>query len=294
MKKRFLTVLFSLLFASVSPAVSAPVIASERSEAWQSLPVSAPVIASEARQSLPVSAPAVASEARQSLISAYTTYYSQNDGGRCANIDLAASCIDGIILQAYGEFSFNQTVGERTAKAGYQKAKVISKGEFVQGIGGGVCQVSTTLYNAALLAGLTVEEYHPHSLCVSYVPPSRDAMVSAFSDLKLFNPYSFPVRFCLQVKKGALRSEIYGEKLSYTYAIESETIKEIDADPPIEKESETDGIIRNECKGLLSRSYLLRYVNGSLVERKKLREDSYAPIRGIVGKKIPFATKKMP
>jgi len=227
-------------------------------------------------------------------LSSYTTYYSEKDGGRCANIALAASKIDGIILQAYGEFSFNQTVGERTAKAGYQTAKVISKGEFVQGIGGGVCQVSTTLYNAALLAGLTITEYHPHSFRVSYVPPSRDAMVSAFSDLKLFNPHAFPVRFSLSAKQGALRCQLYGERLSCAYSVEWELLQEIDAEPPLEKESDVEGVLRGECKGVVSRAYLLRYVKGSLVERKKLREDSYAPVRAIVGKKIPFATKKIP
>ena len=87
-------------------------------------------------------------------ISSYTTYYEQSDKGRCRNIAIAASLIDGVTLQAYGEFSFNTTVGQRTTEAGFKQAKIIVNGEYVSGVGGGVCQVSTTLYNAALKAGL--------------------------------------------------------------------------------------------------------------------------------------------
>ena len=79
-------------------------------------------------------------------------------------------------------------MGARTKARGFLPAKIIENGEFVEGVGGGVCQVSTTLYNCALLAGFNIEEYHPHSLAVSYVPPSRDAMVSGLScDLKIKN-----------------------------------------------------------------------------------------------------------
>ena len=71
-------------------------------------------------------------------ISSYTTYYSQKDVGRCANIAIAASLIDGVTIQPYGEFSFNSTVGRRTEEAGFQQAKIIVKGEYVLGVGGGL------------------------------------------------------------------------------------------------------------------------------------------------------------
>ena len=86
----------------------------------------------------------------QTLLSSFTTYFSQNDKGRCENIQLATMRIDGVILQPYGEFSFNQTVGKRTKNEGFFPAKVILNGEYVMGIGGGVCQVSTTLINALI------------------------------------------------------------------------------------------------------------------------------------------------
>ena len=89
-------------------------------------------------------------------ISSYTTYFNAEDRGRCENIAIASTLIDGVTIQPYGKFSFNQTVGRRTVEAGFQQAKIIVDGEYVLGVGGGVCQVSTTLYNAALKSGLRV------------------------------------------------------------------------------------------------------------------------------------------
>ena len=226
-------------------------------------------------------------------MSSYTTYYNVEDKDRCQNIAIAAELIDGTTLQPYGEFSFNKTVGRRTAEAGFRQAKIIVNGEYVLGVGGGVCQVSTTLYNAALLAGLWVEEYHAHSLAVSYVSPSRDAMVSSESDLKLFNPHPFPVRLSVQATKTSVTAAVYGKNTGETFRIESEITGEIAAGEPMEKWGEKEGILRYERKGTRSVSYLSRYKNGALIERKKLREDAYAPIRAIIGKKIPLPTKKM-
>ena len=198
-------------------------------------------------------------------IGGYTTYYSQNDGGRCRNIALAAEKIDGIALQPYGEFSFNALVGKRTKENGFLEAKVISQGEFVKGVGGGVCQVSTTLYNAALLSGLSVLEYHPHSLAVGYIAPSRDAMVSSESDLRLFNPFPETVYFSVKASGGALSVVLRGEKTQFSYEIESKTIE--DGEETL-------------LGGVKSEAYLKTYQMGVLVGVKKLRTDSYAPVKG--------------
>lgn len=229
-------------------------------------------------------------------LSHFSTWYSQKDVGRCENVALAARFIDGVTVQPYGEFSFNQTVGKRTAAAGFQNAKVIVKGEYVQGIGGGVCQVSTTLYNALLLAGLTVTEANPHSLAVSYVPPSRDAMVSTQSDLRFFNPYPFAVRLNVTAKQGSLTVNVYGAKKTDEYKIVAIVTGEIDPPAPLEKEEtpQTPVQPREERKGIKSEAYLERYKGGALVSRKKLREDTYAPVQGIIVKKIDDTTKKIP
>lgn len=218
-------------------------------------------------------------------ISAYTTYFNQNDGGRCENIAIAASLIDGVTIQAYGEFSFNGTVGRRTAEAGFKQAKIIVNGEYVLGVGGGVCQVSTTLYNAALKSGLTVTEFHPHSLRVGYVDPSRDAMVSTQSDLKLFNPHSHAVYLSAKVVDNAVKITFFGKNDGDRYEIISKTITEIPPPPPIVKTGDTEGVLREEKCGVKSEMYLERYRGEQLLSRKRLRVDEYSPIQGIIAKK---------
>ena len=219
-------------------------------------------------------------------LSSYTTYYDANDRGRVENIRIAAGLIDGIIVQGYGEFSFNKTVGRRTEDAGFRQAKIIQNGEYVQGVGGGVCQVSTTLYNAALKSGMKITEFHPHSLRVSYVPPSRDAMVSSQSDLCLFNPYAHPVCLSAQFFSGGLRVTFYGLGDGLRREIVSEEKGEIPPPPPIVKDGEKDEIIRAPKNGIKSESYLEIYRGTQLISREKLRVDEYRPTQGIIVKKM--------
>ena len=226
-------------------------------------------------------------------ISAYTTYFNQNEGGRCENIAIAASLIDGIIIQPYGEFSFNQTVGKRTEEAGFHQAKIIVNGEYVNGVGGGVCQVSTTLYNAALKAGLTVTEFHPHSLRVGYVAPSRDAMVSTYSDLRFFNPHPFSVCLSAQVLQGSVKITFYGKNQGLRYELCSEILEEIQPPPAIVKEGDEEGVLRAPMSGLRSEMYVECYRGERLMYRKRLRRDEYRPIQGIIVKKIVNVTNKM-
>jgi hypothetical protein len=229
-------------------------------------------------------------------IASFTTYFSLKDMGRCENIALAGSFLNGVTVQAFGEFSFNQTVGARTKERGFKSAKIISNGEFVQGVGGGVCQVSTTLYNALLLSGVEVTEFHPHSLAVSYVAPSRDAMVSSSSDLKFFNPFAYAIRLKCEVNGGSVSVGVYSlcEREGLRYEIRSFTEEEILPEPPIEKIGDREEILRQEKKGVKSWSELEIYKNQTLIAKKLLRKDVYAPVRGIIVKKNEDTTKKMP
>lgn len=117
---------------------------------------------------------------KSDLISEYTTTFDQNLIERSLNIKIAAKAIDGKVLKLGEVFSFNNTVGPRTEEAGYQTAMIIEGNTFVPGLGGGVCQVSSTLYNAVRLAApsLSVVERSPHSLPVKYVPLGQDATVA--------------------------------------------------------------------------------------------------------------------
>ena len=112
------------------------------------------------------------------LRGSFKTYYGSSSSSRKNNIRRALACFDGIVLNPGETLSFNSTTGARGEDNGYEKAKIIKNGTFVEEFGGGVCQVSTTIYNSALLADLEIIEVHPHSLPVSYIEPCFDAMVN--------------------------------------------------------------------------------------------------------------------
>jgi Uncharacterized vancomycin resistance protein len=142
----------------------------------------------------------------QGSVSKYSTKFDLTLVNRTDNIRLAAKALDGILLAPGARFSFNRSVGERTAEAGYKEALIILEDTFIPGIGGGICQVSSTLYNAAVLAHLEILERHVHSLPVNYVPPGQDATVS-FPDLdfKFRNSLAFSLK---------IRSSIVGNTLT--------------------------------------------------------------------------------
>lgn len=131
------------------------------------------------------------------------------DINRNNNISLACKAINGIVVYPNKIFSFNQTVGPRTKEKGYKVATIFVNGRKKKGTGGGVCQVSSTLYNAVLNAKLTVVERHPHSLPVAYVPKGKDATVSYDTkDFKFKNNKLFPIKIYAEVYKNELRITI--------------------------------------------------------------------------------------
>jgi vancomycin resistance protein YoaR len=148
---------------------------------------------------------------REQVLGSYSTSLSARSPGQRANARRAARALDGVTLPPGGEFSFNRTVGPWTADRGYVLAPVSYEGELVVDWGGGVCQTSTTLYNAALLAGLVIVERERHSWAPRYVPPGLDAAVAVSSaDLRLRNPYPWPVRLHAQLQGERLGLEIRG------------------------------------------------------------------------------------
>ncbi|XID94782.1 VanW family protein [Paenibacillaceae bacterium WGS1546] len=131
---------------------------------------------------------------KEKMIGRYTTYYNPNNKNRSHNISLASEAINNRYVFPGETFSFNETVGERTSQRGYQRAKVIVRGEVSEGIGGGICQISSTLFNAADRAGMEIVQRYTHSRHVPYVPPGRDATVSWYGpDFVFKNPYDRPI-----------------------------------------------------------------------------------------------------
>lgn len=140
----------------------------------------------------------------------FFTRFSINEVNRTENIRLAAEAIDGARLEPGEIFSFNETVGERTMAAGYKEAVVIEGNRFIPGIGGGICQVSSTLFNAADQAHLEIVERHHHSLPVGYVPPGQDATVFyAVLDFKFKNNTEESLILRTWVEGGTLTIKIY-------------------------------------------------------------------------------------
>ncbi|MGN1235103.1 MAG: VanW family protein [Christensenellaceae bacterium] len=211
----------------------------------------------------------------------FSTRYDKTAEGRAQNIALAAKLLGGRTILPGEEFSFNRAVGKRTAERGFREAKVIVQGEYVTGVGGGVCQVSTTLYNCALLAGMRVTESKAHSLAVGYVAPSFDAMVSSSSDLKFVNPYAYPVYLECTAQEGIVRVRLFGAPSGKRFERESVVRRVIPCPSPQIVIGQEEKVLRQGKDGLVSESYLKIYEGDKLIERRKLRTDFYAPIAGI-------------
>lgn len=145
------------------------------------------------------------------LLSEFSTKFSTSDSNRVANIALSARSTSDVLLMPGEEFSYNNLTGKRTKANGYKDAPVIINGKLEQDVGGGVCQVSSTLFNSVLYSGLDVTSRRNHSLKSSYVSIGRDAMVSdGGSDFRFKNPYSHPVYIKNIVSNGVITSRIYG------------------------------------------------------------------------------------
>lgn len=140
----------------------------------------------------------------QTLISTYTTSFNPKQS-RAVNIGLAASKINGTVVQPGQGFSFSDTVGPRTAENGFVIAPVFVNKEEVPGMGGGICQVSSTMYAAMLQGGITATQRHAHSLPVSYIPEGMDATISAGTkDLTFTNDFDFPIVINAVVTNGTV------------------------------------------------------------------------------------------
>lgn len=225
------------------------------------------------------------------LLSSYTTDFSFSSENRAHNVKKATALINGTIVKEGEVFSFNGVTGERTANNGYKESPTILNGKYTIGVGGGVCQVSTTLYNAVLLAGLKIERVSPHSLPVGYVPPSMDAMVSSATDFRFFNDTPYPITIKGQTKGSKLTFKIYGfktitdgESIKYVTTIIRRLpalYEEVLDDGGELAENEEYKIIKKAKDGLISECYKETYFNGALISSVRIRRDVYNPESGI-------------
>lgn len=163
------------------------------------------------------------------VLASWETRYSNAaiDNDRTYNLKVGADKLNGYILRPGQVFSFNGAVGDRTEKEGYRVAPVISGGELIDGLAGGMCQIASTLHAAAFFAGLDIVRSTPHSRPSSYIPMGLDSTVVYPSvDLKLKNPYDFPVVVHYMVNQGSVKVELLGKQLPYHIAFEREILTE--------------------------------------------------------------------
>ena len=157
-------------------------------------------------------------------IGEFSTSFKGSAAGRVNNIKLSAGAFKGVLLMPGDELSYNETTGPRMASAGYQEAPVILNGELTPGMGGGVCQTSTTLYNALLLADLEIIERSPHSMPPAYVPKGTDgAVATGYLDLRFKNNFDYPIYFDSEVIGTRVYFYIYGDMRSRDYTVKIET-----------------------------------------------------------------------
>ncbi len=223
------------------------------------------------------------------LLATYTTNYDASNINRDNNIVLAASKLNGTIVNPNEEFSYNKTIGKRTIETGYKEAKAYAGGKVVLDVGGGICQLSSTLYNTVLLANLDVTDRHNHYFKTSYVPEGRDATVSWGSvDFKFKNNRKYPIKIEAKVGEGVATVNIYGitQEDDYTVIIESkvtniiESKTEYQTDYTLQKG--TEKVIQKGANGCVSETYKSLLKNGIVVSKTLISTDSYNALPTII------------
>ena len=223
-------------------------------------------------------------------ISTYTTT-TTSDANRNNNINLAAQAITGTAVMPGETFSFNQATGQRTLEKGYLPAAAIAGGATVDEVGGGVCQVSSTLFNAAAMADLTILSRSPHTWPSNYVEKGRDATVNWPNlDFSFRNDKETPVFIVAYYQQRQCTVEIYGASLGPGVSIELSTKLTAQVDPPGEPLYENNpslpaGTVQEKKKartGYVVETYKVYRQNGAETRREWLCTSNYPMIQQVI------------
>lgn len=216
------------------------------------------------------------------VIGEYSTSFKTSTQDRAENIRLSAKSLRGKILLPGEEFSYNNTTGPRESRFGYKEANVIMDGELIPGVGGGVCQTSTTMYNALLLSNLTITERHKHSLPPTYVKYGQDAAVAyGYLDLKFRNDFDYPIYIDTKTTSDRVYIYIYGDIKSkdYTIRIEPEIIETIQAEvEEVYDESLKPGekiLTQKGRTGYKVKTYKTMIKDGEVINKSEITSDYY-------------------
>lgn len=228
-------------------------------------------------------------EAFPDLLATYSTRFDGSNYNRNTNIKLAAKKVNGTVILPGEKFSFNTIVGSRTIEAGFKEGTAYIGGKVVPDVGGGVCQVSSTIYNAALLANLEIVERSNHMFTTGYVAASRDATVYYGSlDFIFKNSRKYPIKMVASANGGVCKVSIYGikEEKEYEVIIQSKITSYINPttiykeDPTLEEGKEV--VEQTAITGCRSEGYKILKLNGKIVSQTLLSKDTYKSRNKIV------------
>ncbi len=239
----------------------------------------------------------IGDEAFPDRLSTYTTRYDSSNVDRSTNLRIACQKINGKVILPGETFSYNKALGERTAKAGYRNGKIYVGGEVVDGLGGGICQISSTLYNAVLEGNLEVLERRNHQFTTAYIPVGRDAtVVYGVTDFRFKNTRKYPVRISASAKNGIATVSIYGikEAEEYTFSFSTKVLSTIAPTTKYEEDSSlpvgTEKVKQQGANGQKTETYITKKLNGKVISTKLLSRDTYDAMPRIIVKGTKGAT----
>lgn len=231
----------------------------------------------------------IGDEAFPDRLSTFTTKYDASNADRTTNLRIACQKINGKVILPGETFSYNKTLGKRTAEAGYRNGKIYENGQVVDGIGGGICQISSTLYNTVLMANLEIVERRNHQFVTSYLPAGRDAtVVYGATDFKFKNTRKYPVRLQASISNGIATVSMYGikEDEEYTVSFSTKTISTIAPTTKYEEDSSlpsgTEKVKQAGSSGLVTETYITKKLGNKIVSTKLLSRDTYSAMQKII------------
>lgn len=241
----------------------------------------------------------------QDVLGTFSTDFSSSGAARVKNLQVGSGKINGAVLMPGETLSGYESMHPFTKANGYAAAGAYENGQLVDSIGGGVCQIATTLYNASLLAEMEITQRQNHSMTVSYVSPSSDAAIAGtYKDIKITNPYDTPVYIEAGTSGKTLTFTIYGKETrpsNRTIKYVSETLSVTDPGEPITKvdASLQPGArvrVQSGHKGMKSRLWKYVYIDGVETEKTILHTDTYNASKAIyrVGPEAPAPVEETP
>lgn len=228
-------------------------------------------------------------EAFPELLATFSTIYDASNRNRSNNIELASKKVNGTVVMPGEKFSYNTVVGKRTIEAGFKEGTAYIGGKVVPDVGGGVCQLSSTLYNTALLANLEILERSSHMFLTGYVAASRDATVYYGSlDFVFKNSRNYPIKIVSTTQNGVCKVSIYGikEETEYEVIIQSKVTSYINYTTTYKNDATIaegkEVIEQHGANGCRSEGYKILKLNGKIVSQTLLSKDTYSAKEKIV------------